>query len=119
MYVTVRRRESLKLSEDFKVTLERRKTLNFQFASVGVEKLYGNLFMDYEGILFNFGFKDASTFDDFIGSLKSYRLNSKNYANMFLTKARVLIDILHSLLSNLDKSMQTAFTYYEQQVIYY
>lgn len=103
-------------SEDIKAVIERRKTQNFMFAALPVEKLYGNLYMDYEGMLMNFGLKEASSFNEFLDSLKSYRLNSKNYAGMFQTKAKVMIAILHSLFDNIDKKKAKVYEFYEEQV---
>lgn len=86
------------------------------FMSMPIEKLYGNLYMDYEGILTNFGLKEASTYTQFVESLKSYRLNSKNYMIMFQSKAKVMIGILHSLFENLEKKIAMAYGFYELQV---
>ena len=86
------------------------------FVSIPIEKLYGNLYMDYEGILLNFGLNEASTFNEFLASMKSYRLNSKNYATMFLTKAKVMVAILHSAFDNLERCITSAHSFYEKQV---
>lgn len=72
--------------------------------------------MDYEGILLNFGLNEASTFNEFLASMRSYRLNSKNYANMFLTKAKVMVTVLHSAFDNLERCINTAHLFYELQV---
>ena len=109
------RRESLKINEDFDTVVERRKTQNLEFVAVPIQKLYGNLFMEYEGKLLNKGFKEGN-FNESLQSLRKYRINSKNYANMFLIKGKVMVDILGSLLPKFESTIQQSFSYYEIQV---
>lgn len=106
----------MKINEDMKAILERRRTQNFVFFAIPVEKLYGNLFMDYEGLSFSLDLKDSATYSEFISSLKSYRLNSKNYAQMFVTKARVMVSILHCIVTRFEEKLFHTYKFYEHQV---
>ena len=110
------RRASLKINEDFAVVLERRKTQNLEFVAVPIQKLYGNLYMDYEGLLLNHGFKDVTNTEKFLHSLRRYRNNSKNYATMFQTKGKVMVDILSNLIPKFVDAIQQSYNFYELQV---
>lgn len=103
----------MKNNEDIRAVIERRRTQNFVFFAMPVDKLYGNLFMDYEGISFSLGLKDSATYNEFITSLKSYRLNSKNYALMFITKAKVMVDILHNIASKFETKLINTYKHYD------
>lgn len=106
----------MKINENFAAAIERRKTQNLEFVSVPVQKLFGNIYMEYEGRLLNVGIKD-SKYNDFLTALKRYRNNSKNYANIFLTKGKVMVDILNNLIPKYELVIQQSFSFYETQVI--
>ena len=96
------------------ITLERRKTQNLESIAVPVQKMYGNLFMEYEGRLLNLGYKDSSNIG-FQQLLRKYKINCKNYANMFQTKGKVMVDILSQIIPKLDIAIQQSSLYYEYQ----
>ena len=105
----------MKINEDFATAVERRKTQNLEFVAVPVQKLHGNLYMEYEGKLLNLGIKDVNN-SEFLHSLKRYRINSKNYANMFQIKGKVMVDILSSLIPKFEACIQQSYNFYEHQV---
>lgn len=111
------RRESLKQNDELVCVIERRKTQKFETFAIPIEKLYGNLFVESEGHVISTAFKDGMSFQTYMNALKSYRLNSKNHANMFLTKGRVLNNILFGLLTELEKKLVPTFRFYENQFI--
>lgn len=49
-----------------------------------------------------------------LNHLKRYRLNSKNYATMFLTKAKVMVDIINNLLTNFDDRLRRILEFFRK-----
>ncbi len=73
--------------------------------AVSVEELYGDIRLKRDARTPQLDLRPTRDFvesDAFLEHLKLYRLDSKNYCNMFLTKTKVMTAIIIDLLKRLD-----------------
>ncbi len=76
--------------------------------STDISKMFGNYLKDEAEEVAAKRAAFYPTVQDFLKNLKQYRLMSKNYCNMFLTKTKVMIKLLNSLNRELRQKLRAS-----------
>ena len=89
----------MKQKNDMLKAFEKEKSRNNDFKAMNVSKIHGSITLSDISSNLEKKFQVPFSESESMETLKKYRLCTKNYANMFQTKGKVLVDILTDLLT--------------------
>ena len=99
----------MKVKEVCQVTIEQKKRQGMVSLPVCVDELYGDIHIkkdEREPLVELHPNREFISSQDFLDNLKLYRLDSKNYCNMYLTKTKVMTAIIIDLFKRLEAQLR-------------
>ena len=106
----------MKQKHDLLKAFEKKKTEGNEVKAEFISKLHGIIALRDGLFTLDKSFIIPFSNSESMQILKQYRLYSKNYANMFQIKGKVMVDILSSLIPKFEACIQQSYNYYEHQV---